>query len=172
MSPDCKFTATLMSGADGRVPQKEAMEELEKWWKGGNYHATILACCGSGKTMKGIFAAVSILHKKALLLSHRREILNYWDETIRGEHSLLSQTATTPGARIGYVRTCASVGNIATQSIRMTFQVRQKRCETKDVDFILASCQTIIRRNIDFSDVGLVIFDEAHLAAADTFYQR
>ena len=94
---------------------------------------------GYGKTCCALFIA-SMMNVRTAIVVHKTNLLDQWRDRI--ERFL-------PTARVGFVQ--------------------GQRADYEDKDIILLMLQTTIRRDIDFTSVGLVIVDETHHVAAKVF---
>ncbi|MGW3486525.1 DEAD/DEAH box helicase [Streptomyces sp. NPDC001054] len=134
-----------------RPYQATAIEALNARWGGSadNRLAVVLPT-GAGKTV--VFANLILEHldhlaargKRALVIAHREELLDQAAAKIR---------AVAPTLRIGFVKA--------------------ERDEHQGVDVIVASVQTLAvkRRRKALQDVGLIIVDECHHAAAPSYVE-
>lgn len=124
--------------------QHDAIDAIEKAWANGIRRPAVVLPTGSGKTV--VFSHLAARRPseagRTLVIAHREELLNQAAAKIR---------SVAPHLRAGIVK--ASLD------------------EHDDADVIVASVQTLAvpRRRERIEGVGLVIVDEAHHAAADTY---
>ncbi|MER7967762.1 DEAD/DEAH box helicase [Streptomyces sp. NPDC096080] len=132
-----------------RPYQTEAIEALNNGWGGtANNRLAVVLPTGAGKTV--VFANLILEHlphlaaqgKRALVIAHREELLEQAAAKIR---------AVAPALSIGFVKA--------------------ERDEHQDADVVVASVQTlaVARRRKAIQDIGLVIVDECHHAAAPSY---
>lgn len=132
-----------------RPYQTEAIEALNVGWAASaNNRLAVVLPTGAGKTV--VFANLILEHlahlaaqgKRALVIAHREELL---------AQAAAKILAVTPSLRIGFVKA--------------------ERNEHQDVDVVVASVQTLAveRRRKAIEDIGLIIVDECHHAAAPTY---
>ena len=105
-------------------------------------YACLSACCGFGKTVVGIYLALK-LQVPVLIVVHKEFLMKQWKE------NLLTFTTATD-ADIGKIQ--GSIENTA-----------RKR-------FVLATIQTLALKKKRI-ETGIVIFDEAHHVAAETWFK-
>lgn len=105
--------------------------------------STILSLpCGYGKTVTALYVA-SQLKRKTLIVVHTAYLLQQWVERT---------FEYLPSANVGVIR-----GDI---------------CEIDGNDIVIGTLQTLHRRRIpNLGEFGTIIMDEAHHAAARTFFQ-
>ena len=104
--------------------------------------ATLILPCGFGKTICGIYAAYRLGWVTGILV-HKEFLVDQWRERI---HQCL------PEARVGIVQ--------------------QGKVDVKDKDFIIFMIPSLVSRQYDpsvFAGIGLLIVDEAHRIAAESF---
>lgn len=101
--------------------------------------ATIIAGCGTGKTMVAIKIACELGLKTGVLI-HNNFLIEQWRERIE---------SFCEKVKVGVVR--------------------QNVCE--DGDFILMSMKSIVSRNYELPELGLLIVDEVHHVPAKNFVQ-
>lgn len=134
-----------------RPYQTEAIEALNTGWAASaNNRLAVVLPTGAGKTV--VFANLILEHlqhlaaqgKRALVIAHREELLAQAADKIRG---------VAPSLRIGFVKA--------------------ERDEHLDVDVVVASVQTLAvkRRRKAIQDIGLIIVDECHHAAAPSYIE-
>ncbi|WP_431772211.1 DEAD/DEAH box helicase [Streptomyces cucumeris] len=131
-----------------RPYQAEAIKALVDGWAGPHNRLAVVLPTGAGKTV--VFS--NLIHqqldnlgrRRALVIAHREELL---------EQAAAKLRAVNPTLRVGVVKA--------------------ERDEHQDVDVIVASVQTLAvpRRREAIRDVGLVIVDECHHAAARTYME-
>ncbi|WP_245879199.1 DEAD/DEAH box helicase [Streptomyces reticuliscabiei] len=129
-----------------RPYQVDAIKALTAGWTGLNNRLAVVLPTGAGKTV--VFANLigQMLDKldgqRALVIAHREELIQQAADKIR---------AVRPDLRVGIVKA--------------------ERDEHQDVDVIVASIQTLAveRRRNAIRDIGLIIVDECHHAAARTY---
>lgn len=130
-----------------RPYQSEAIEALTASWRSGsdNRLAVVLPT-GAGKTV--VFANLierllpQLGGHRALVIAHREELISQAADKIR---------SVAPQLRVGIVKA--------------------ERDEHQDADVIIASIQTLAveRRRNAIRDIGLVVVDECHHAAAPSY---
>ncbi len=124
--------------------QRDAIDAIEKAWANGVQRPAVVLPTGSGKTV--VFAHLAAKRHRTdgrtLVIAHREELLNQAAAKVR---------SVAPHLNAGIVKA--------------------ERDEHEDADVIIASVQTlaVARRRERIEGVGLVIVDEAHHAAADTY---
>ncbi|GAB2732576.1 DEAD/DEAH box helicase [Streptomyces bullii] len=131
-----------------RPYQAEAIQALIDGWAGPHNRLAVVLPTGAGKTV--VFS--NLVHqmldtlggRRALVIAHREELL---------EQAAAKLRAVDPSLRVGIVKA--------------------ERDEHHDVDVIVASVQTLAvqKRREAIRDVGLVIVDECHHAAARTYME-
>lgn len=127
--------------------QRAALDNLtERWAEGEKNRLAVVLPTGAGKTV--CFAHLSVDHVRrgirTLVIAHREELLTQAAGKVK---------AVAPHLRVG--------------------MVKAERDEHQDADVIVASIQTLAvrKRREAITGVGLVIVDEAHHAAADTYVE-
>jgi len=100
------------------------------------------ATCAFGKTTCGIYIACQ-LKVRTLILADQLNLLTQWKKEI--------ECFTNGGASVGF---CYG-----------------KKCEL-DCDFILATIQSVSKKEYDFSNVGFVIIDECHSSTSGQVYSK
>jgi len=127
---------------DLRPYQREAIDRLVEGWRTAQNRLAVVLPTGAGKTV--VFSALirtvlPDIHGRALVIAHRAELIDQAAEKIR---------AVSPDLRVGIVKA----------------ELDQHR----DADVIVASIQTLAskRRREAITDIGLIIVDECHHAAA------
>ncbi|MFF7290694.1 DEAD/DEAH box helicase [Streptomyces griseorubiginosus] len=144
-------TATVTAVPQTFTPrpyQAEAIKALTDGWAGPHNRLAIVLPTGAGKTV----IIANLVHqlldglngRRALVIAHREELL---------EQAAAKLRAVDPALRVGIVKA--------------------ERDEHHDVDVIVASIQTLAvpRRREAIRDIGLVIVDECHHAAARTYME-
>ncbi|WP_371670003.1 DEAD/DEAH box helicase [Streptomyces sp. NBC_00289] len=131
-----------------RPYQVDAIKALTTGWQGAHDRLAVVLPTGAGKTV--VFAnlildrltALADAGQRALVIAHREELIQQAVGKIR---------AVCPQLRVGIVKA--------------------ERDEHDGVDVIVASVQTLAveRRRQAIQDVGLIIVDECHHAAASTY---
>ncbi|MGE9696695.1 DEAD/DEAH box helicase [Streptomyces sp. CH6] len=130
-----------------RPYQTEAIQALLNGWATGQHNRlAVVLPTGAGKTV--VFANLisaqlgQLNGRRALVLAHREELIEQAAAKIR---------AVRPDLRVGIVKA--------------------ERDEHRDADVIVASIQTLAskKRRDAVRDIGLVIVDECHHAAAKTY---
>ncbi|MFJ6566453.1 DEAD/DEAH box helicase [Streptomyces sp. NPDC091292] len=129
-----------------RPYQTEAIQALTAGWAGPNNRLAVVLPTGAGKTV--VFCNLIRQHlerlngRRALVIAHREELI---------EQAAAKLRAVDPALRVGIVKA--------------------GRDEHHDVDVIVASIQTLAvdRRREAIRDIGMVIVDECHHAAAPTY---
>ncbi|MDX3507339.1 DEAD/DEAH box helicase [Streptomyces caniscabiei] len=132
-----------------RPYQVEAIKALTAGWQGSaNNRLAVVLPTGAGKTV--VFAnlildrlaALAAAGQRALVIAHREELLTQAAGKV---------TAVAPSLRVGIVKA--------------------ERDEHQDADVIVASIQTLAveRRRQAIENIGLIIVDECHHAAARTY---
>lgn len=131
-----------------RPYQVDAIKALTAGWTGLNNRLAVVLPTGAGKTV--VFANLisemldQLGGRRALVIAHREELIKQAADKIR---------AVRPDLRIGVVKA--------------------ERDDHQDVDVIVASIQTLAveRRRNAIGDIGMVIVDECHHAAARTYME-
>jgi superfamily II DNA or RNA helicase len=131
-----------------RPYQTAAIKALTAGWEGENNRLAVVLPTGAGKTVvfsNLILERLSTLAargERALVIAHREELLTQAADKIK---------AVAPALRVGIVKA--------------------ERDEHQDVDVVVASIQTLAveRRRQAITDIGMVIVDECHHAAARTY---
>ncbi|MEU6702562.1 DEAD/DEAH box helicase [Streptomyces wuyuanensis] len=131
-----------------RPYQADAIKALTAGWQGPNNRLAVVLPTGAGKTV--VFsnlildrlAILAAAGRRALVIAHREELLTQAADKIK---------AVAPSLRVG--------------------MVKAERDEHRDVDVIVASIQTLAveRRRQAIQNIGLVIVDECHHAAAPSY---
>jgi superfamily II DNA or RNA helicase len=129
-----------------RPYQAEAIKALISGWQGANNRLAVVLPTGAGKTV--VFAnliselLLQLNGQRALVIAHREELIEQAAAKIR---------AVRPDLRVGIVKA--------------------ERDEHQDADVIVASIQTLAvqRRREAIRDIGVVIVDECHHAAANSY---
>lgn len=129
-----------------RPYQVDAIKALTAGWTGLNNRLAVVLPTGAGKTV--VFANLisemldQLDGRRALVIAHREELIKQAADKIR---------AVRPDLRIGIVKA--------------------ERDDHQDVDVVVASIQTLAveRRRNAIRDIGMVIVDECHHAAARTY---
>ncbi|MFJ8027425.1 DEAD/DEAH box helicase [Streptomyces sp. NPDC096311] len=129
-----------------RPYQVDAIKALTAGWQGPNNRLAVVLPTGAGKTVVFANLISELLDQlnghRALVIAHREELIGQAAEKIR---------AVRPDLRVGIVKA--------------------ERDEHQDADVIVASVQTLAveRRRQAIRDIGLVIVDECHHAAASSY---
>lgn len=130
-----------------RPYQRDAIEAITRGWQGPTNRLAAVLPTGAGKTV--IFAnliseTLPRLPGRALVIAHREELIVQAAEKIR---------TVCPDLRVGIVKA--------------------ERDEHQDVDVIVASVQTLAvqRRRAALRNIGMVIVDECHHAAAPSYME-
>lgn len=143
MAEEAHFTERRQLIETERAPQKSATTfALHHLRRTGG--ACLCMPVGCGKTVCGIWIAMQ-LRVKTLIVAAKGDLLDQWVERIR---------EYVPAARVG--------------------RIQADVCETRDCEFVLATAQSLSQKVYDpdmLGEFGLVIFDEAHHAAAPSFLQ-
>ncbi|MFH8410691.1 DEAD/DEAH box helicase [Streptomyces sp. NPDC018019] len=129
-----------------RPYQSDAIKALISGWQGSGNRLAVVLPTGAGKTV--VFANLisellpQLNGARALVIAHREELLDQAAAKVR---------AVRPDLRVGVVKA--------------------ERDEHHDADVIVASIQTLAveRRREAIRDVGVVIVDECHHAAAPSY---
>ena len=98
--------------------------------------------CGFGKTIMSLYIAC-LIKKKTMFVSHKDFLNQQFIDTVK---------EFAPSAKIGIIK--------------------QKKVDTENKDFIIASLQSLAMREYDpkiFEDIGFVIIDEVHHTGAQVF---
>lgn len=126
--------------------QSAAIDQLHAGWTDGRVRLAVLLPTGAGKTVVFSHLAAEMHTRgiRTLVIAHRDELIQQAAAKIR---------AVAPGLRVGIVKA--------------------EHDEHQDVDVIVASIQTLAgaRRRAAIRDIGLVIVDEAHHAAAPSYVE-
>ncbi|MCA1218672.1 DEAD/DEAH box helicase [Streptomyces sp. 8L] len=129
-----------------RPYQLDAIEALRQGWADGHNRLAVVLPTGAGKTVVFSHLAHQMLDslggRRALVIAHREELI---------EQAASKLLAVDPMLRVGIVKA--------------------QRDDHQDADVIVASVQTlaVARRREAIKDIGLVIVDECHHAAARTY---
>jgi superfamily II DNA or RNA helicase len=131
-----------------RPYQLDAIEALRQGWADGQNRLAVVLPTGAGKTV--VFSTLahqmldSLGGRRALVIAHREELL---------EQAASKLLAVDPMLRVGIVKAA--------------------RDDHHDADVIVASVQTLAvqRRREAIKDIGLIIVDECHHAAAPTYME-
>lgn len=139
--PDSSQTQTFKP----RPYQTAAIQALTTGWQGPNNRLAVVLPTGAGKTVvfaNLIQARPADARGRVLVIAHREELIEQAAAKIR---------AVAPQLRVGIVKA--------------------ERDQHEDVDVIVASIQTLAvpRRREAIRDIGLIIVDECHHAAARTY---
>ena len=129
-----------------RPYQAEAIKALISGWQGTNNRLAVVLPTGAGKTV--VFANLisellpQMNGQRALVIAHREELI---------EQAAAKVRAVRPDLRVGVVKA--------------------ERDEHQDADVIAASIQTLAveRRRKAIENIGVVIVDECHHAAAPSY---
>ncbi|MFJ8437645.1 DEAD/DEAH box helicase [Kitasatospora griseola] len=129
-----------------RPYQAEAIRSLTAGWQNGQHNRlAVVLPTGAGKTVV-LSHLIATFHQqtghRALVIAHREELIQQAVDKIH---------AVAPHLRIGIVKA--------------------ERDQHRHVDVVVASIQTLAvrRRRQAIRDIGLVVVDECHHAAADTY---
>ncbi|MYW50575.1 DEAD/DEAH box helicase family protein [Streptomyces sp. SID8376] len=129
-----------------RPYQAEAIKALISGWNGDRNRLAVVLPTGAGKTVVFANLISELLPQlgglRALVIAHREELI---------EQAAAKVRAVRPDLRVGVVKA--------------------ERDEHQDVDVIVASIQTLAveRRRNAIRDIGVVIVDECHHAAARSY---
>ncbi|MEU5668435.1 DEAD/DEAH box helicase family protein, partial [Streptomyces longwoodensis] len=129
-----------------RPYQRDAITALRDGWSKGTNRLAVVLPTGAGKTVVFSHLAHQMLDslggRRALVIAHREELI---------EQAAAKLLAVDPMLRVGIVKA--------------------RRDDHQDADVIVASVQTLAvpRRREAIRDVGLIIVDECHHAAARTY---
>jgi superfamily II DNA or RNA helicase len=136
-----------MSEYEPRPYQAEAIERLLEGWRTRQNRLAVVLPTGAGKTV--VFAnlirqTLPDIHGRALVIAHRDELITQAAGKIR---------AVAPDLRVGIVKA--------------------ELDQHQNADVIVASIQTLAspRRREAIENIGLVIVDECHHAAARTYVE-
>ena len=131
-----------------RPYQLDAIEALRKGWADGQTRLAVVLPTGAGKTVVFSHLAHQMLDslggRRVLVIAHREELI---------EQAASKLLAVDPMLRVGIVKA--------------------QRDDHADADVIVASVQTlaVAKRREAIRDIGLVIVDECHHAAARTYME-
>ncbi|MFD7224807.1 DEAD/DEAH box helicase [Streptomyces sp. NPDC059883] len=131
-----------------RPYQRDAITALRDGWKIEQNRLAVVLPTGAGKTV--VFANLikgmreQLGRKRALVIAHREELIEQAAAKIR---------AVCPGLRVGIVKA--------------------ERDHHRWVDVVVASVQTLAvkRRREAITEIGLIVVDECHHAAARTYME-
>jgi superfamily II DNA or RNA helicase len=128
-----------------RPYQAEAIHALIQGWRGPHSRLAVVLPTGAGKTVvfaNLIRAVLPDISGRALVIAHREELIQQAADKIQ---------SVAPDLRVGIVKA--------------------ERDEHAHADVIVASIQTLAvqRRRQAIADIGVVIVDECHHAAAPTY---
>ncbi|NUL03574.1 DEAD/DEAH box helicase [Streptomyces lunaelactis] len=126
--------------------QRAAIDALHTGWQAGGIRLAVLLPTGAGKTVVFSHLAAEMHARgiRTLVIAHRDELIQQAAAKIR---------AVAPHLRVGVVKA--------------------ERDEHEGYDVIVASIQTLAspRRREAIREIGLVVVDEAHHAAAPTYME-
>ncbi|MDG9705561.1 DEAD/DEAH box helicase [Streptomyces sp. DH37] len=126
--------------------QAAAIDALITGWQNGGCRLAVLLPTGAGKTVVFSHLAARMYQHgiRTLVIAHRDELIQQAAAKVR---------AVAPHLRVGIVKA--------------------EHDQHQDVDVIVASIQTlaVTKRRAAIRDIGLVIVDEAHHAAAPTYVE-
>ncbi|MEV2203700.1 DEAD/DEAH box helicase [Streptomyces fradiae] len=131
-----------------RPYQLDAITALRKGWEAGTNRLAIVLPTGAGKTVVFSHLAHQMLDslggRRVLVIAHREELI---------EQAAAKLLAVDPTLRVGIVKA--------------------RRDDHQDADVIVASIQTLAveKRRQAIRDIGLVIVDECHHAAARSYME-
>ena len=131
-----------------RPYQLDAIEALRKGWADGQTRLAVVLPTGAGKTVVFSHLAHQMLDslggRRVLVIAHREELI---------EQAASKLLSVDPMLRVGIVKAA--------------------RDDHHDADVIVASVQTlaVARRREAIRDIGLIIVDECHHAAARTYME-
>ncbi|MFD9781914.1 DEAD/DEAH box helicase [[Kitasatospora] papulosa] len=131
-----------------RPYQLDAIEALRKGWADGTNRLAVVLPTGAGKTVVFSTLAHQMLEslggRRVLVIAHREELI---------EQAASKLLSVDPLLRVGIVKAA--------------------RDDHHDADVIVASVQTLAvpRRRDAIRDIGLIIVDECHHAAAPTYME-
>ncbi|WP_327724345.1 DEAD/DEAH box helicase [Streptomyces europaeiscabiei] len=131
-----------------RPYQLDAIEALRQGWAAGQSRVAVVLPTGAGKTVVFSHLAHQMLDqldgRRVLVIAHREELI---------EQAASKLLAVDPMLRVGIVKA--------------------QRDDHHDADVIVASVQTlaVARRREAIRDIGLIIVDECHHAAARTYME-
>ncbi|GAA3301380.1 DEAD/DEAH box helicase [Streptomyces cinereospinus] len=137
-----------MNAFTPRPYQRDAIDALRNGWATGQNRLAVVLPTGAGKTVVFSHLAHQMLDslggRRALVIAHREELI---------EQAASKLLAVDPMLRVGIVKA--------------------QRDDHHDADVIVASVQTLAvpRRREAIRDIGLVIVDECHHAAARTYME-
>jgi superfamily II DNA or RNA helicase len=127
--------------------QRAAIDKLVDGWQGNKNRLAVILPTGSGKTV--VFSHLAnLMHRqrgvRTLIIAHREELITQAAGKVK---------AVAPHVAVGIVKAA--------------------RDEHQDADDNVASIQTLAdrRRREAIAGIGLIIVDEAHHAAADTYVE-
>lgn len=127
--------------------QRTAIERLVDGWRGQQNRLAVILPTGAGKTV--VFSHLAhLMHRqhgvRTLIIAHREELITQAAAKVR---------AVAPHLNVGIVKAAKD--------------------EHQDADVIVGSIQTLAvrRRREAITGIGLIIVDEAHHAAADTYVE-
>lgn len=131
-----------------RPYQLDAIKALREGWAAGQNRLAVVLPTGAGKTVVFSHLAHQMLdglgHRRVLVIAHREELI---------EQAASKLLAVDPMLRVGIVKA--------------------QRDDHHDADVIVASVQTlaVAKRREAIRDIGLIIVDECHHAAARTYME-
>ncbi|MEU5091692.1 DEAD/DEAH box helicase [Streptomyces sp. NPDC021356] len=137
-----------MTAFKPRPYQTEAIDALRAGWAAGTNRLAVVLPTGAGKTVVFSHLAHQMLDslngRRVLVIAHREELI---------EQAAAKLLAVDPMLRVGIVKA--------------------ERDQHHDADVIVASVQTLAvpRRREAIRDIGLVIVDECHHAAARSYME-
>ncbi|MFE4051208.1 DEAD/DEAH box helicase [Streptomyces sp. YIM B13518] len=137
-----------MTAFKPRPYQVDAIEALRAGWAAGQTRLAVVLPTGAGKTVLFSHLAHQMLDnlggRRVLVIAHREELI---------EQAAAKLLAVDPMLRVGIVKA--------------------QRDDHADADVIVASVQTLAveKRRQAIRDIGLIIVDECHHAAARTYME-
>lgn len=127
-----------------RSYQQEALNALFQGWSAGPRRLAVVLPTGAGKTVvfSHLAARAARAGRRTLIIAHRDELIRQAADKVR---------AVSPDLKVGIVKADEN--------------------DHADADVIVGSQQTLAkeRRRNEITGLGLVVVDEAHHAAADTY---
>ncbi len=166
---DCIQPSTL------RMCQREALEALEAYYAGGGDSAACVMSVGAGKTVLGVAACLKFCNKRALIVTPGK--------VIRGTFAKALDAGNSKSALYHLPRGPLLVGCQPPKTITLTSDsgpIKSVDVEAlKSADIVITNYHSLgdgsepghLLAKLEPDDFDLIVVDEAHIAAADS-YQR
>lgn len=128
-----------------RPPQTRIVAHIERVLCSPLGGAMLQVGCGTGKTVCALALAAKLGRRTMVLVNNQKTLEPQWVERIN---------QFVPGARVGFLR--------------------QKKVQIEDVDIVVGSIQSLMKREYDqalLDTIGFVVVDECHHIGARCFAQ-